>query len=86
MKQLKYLMTSKNRKELTNICKLIKEIDNGLYICVLQARISYLLCKYCTYCFMTLHISISYCNLQWFMRIKDIYKRYIDGDTFLSVV
>jgi hypothetical protein len=30
MKQLKNLMTSKNRKELTNICKLIKEIDNGV--------------------------------------------------------
>jgi hypothetical protein len=30
MKQLKILMTSKNRKELTNICKLIKEIDNGV--------------------------------------------------------
>ena len=29
-KQLKKLMTSKNRKELTNICKLIKEIDNGV--------------------------------------------------------
>ena len=32
MKQLENLMTSKNRKELTNICKLIKEIDNG--VCV----------------------------------------------------
>ena len=30
MKQLKNLMTSKNRKELTNICKLITEIDNGV--------------------------------------------------------
>ena len=30
MKQLKNLVTSKNRKELTNICKLIKEIDNGV--------------------------------------------------------
>ena len=30
MKQLKNLMTSKNRKKLTNICKLIKEIDNGV--------------------------------------------------------
>jgi RNAse (barnase) inhibitor barstar len=29
MKQLNNLVTSKNRKELTNICKLIKEIDNG---------------------------------------------------------
>jgi hypothetical protein len=29
-KQLKKLMTSKNRKELTNICKLIKEIDSGV--------------------------------------------------------
>jgi hypothetical protein len=30
MKQLKNLMTSKNRKELTNIFKLIKEIDNDV--------------------------------------------------------
>jgi hypothetical protein len=30
MKQLNNLVTSKNRKELTNICKLIKEIDNGV--------------------------------------------------------
>ena len=30
MKQLKNLVTSKNRKELTNICNLIKEIDNGV--------------------------------------------------------
>ena len=37
---------------------------------MLQPRISYLLCKYCKYCFMTLYISIPYCNLQWFMRIK----------------
>ena len=30
MKQLNNLVTSKNRKELTNICKLIKAIDNGV--------------------------------------------------------
>ena len=30
MKQLNNLVTYKNRKELTNICKLIKAIDNGV--------------------------------------------------------
>ena len=30
MIQFKNLMTSKNRKELTNVCKLTKEIDNGM--------------------------------------------------------
>ena len=30
MKQLNNLVTSKNRKELTNICKLIKAMDNGV--------------------------------------------------------
>jgi hypothetical protein len=73
MIKFKNLMTSKNRKELTNMGKLIKEINKG--VCVLQARISYLLCKYCKYCLMTLYISIPYCNLQWFMRIKKKRKR-----------
>jgi len=30
MIKFKNLMTSKNRKELTNICKLIKEINKGV--------------------------------------------------------
>ena len=35
---------------------------------------------------MTLHISVPYCNLQWLMRIKVVYKPYTDGDTFLRDV
>ena len=74
-------MTSKNRKELTNMGKLIKEINKG--VCVLQARISYLLCKYCKYCLMTLYISIPYCNLQWFMRIKKKEREYRISERYI---
>jgi hypothetical protein len=41
----------------------LKEIN----VCVLQARISYLICKDCKYCY--LYFTIPYCNLQWFMLI-----------------
>ena len=71
---LKNLMTSKNRQELPNMCKLIKDINK---VCVLQARISYLLCKYCKYCIMTLYIFTPYCNLQCFMRITIFLYLYV---------
>ena len=59
--KVKNLITSKNITEFTNC-------ERYLNVCVLQDRISYLLCRYCKYCYML--FSILFRNFQCFMTIK----------------
>jgi hypothetical protein len=72
MKQLKNLMTSKNRKELTNICKLIKEIYNGVCVYTTLRNVSP-----SVYGLYITFILISHCKLQYGIEMCKVMKQYI---------